>query len=68
MITELEIFGIAITVMTPVYSALWYLVVKNTENTATIHQLQQYTEQNTERMDQLTKCIYYMPRKNDTSS
>lgn len=54
---ELEIIGIGVVMLSPVYGALWYLIILGTKNRAAIDKLKQDIERITERLDSCKYCI-----------
>lgn len=57
MTIELELIGIGITIMTPVYGALWYLIILGTNNKIAIKTLQDEIRTIKKQFEQCRYCV-----------
>lgn len=56
MVAELEIIGIGVIMLSPIYAALWYLVILGTENKSNISKMKTDIVTLTERLNNCRYC------------
>lgn len=57
MVAELELIGIGIIMLSPIYAALWYLVILGTENKSNISKMKTDIINITNRLDSCKYCL-----------